>query len=160
MLAADVFLDLPLNKEKGTALTFYGAAQFYDMGKNYVRNIGISNPSNGVGPGRTWTGAGDATPTIGTGTILYAQAGYVLPSTKIGKFQPYAAVSHANYERLADAVVIPDLGLNYFVSGHNAKITLNYRQRPYFDRVAAPVQSDIVKKGTKNEFTVQFQVFL
>jgi hypothetical protein len=161
MLAADVFLDLPLNKEKGTALTLYGTAQFYDMGKNYIRNIGISNPSNGVGPGSTWTGAGDATPTIGTGTILYAQAGYVLPSTKIGKFQPYAAVSHANYDRISDAVVIPDLGLNYFVSGHNAKITFNYRQRPYFDRTTpAQRQSDIVKKGTKNEFTVQFQVFL
>lgn len=162
MLAVDAFLDLPLNKEKGTALTVYGAAQFYNMGENYIRNIGLSNPANGLsGTDRTWNGFGNSTPTIGTGTILYGQAGFVLPKTSIGKFQPYVAASHANYERLADAVVIPDFGLNYFVSGHNAKVTLNYRHRPYFDYAdKTQTSSDIIKIGNKPEFTVQFQVFL
>lgn len=161
LMAVDFFMDLPLNKEKGTALTAYAAAQVMDMGNNYVRNIGIANPTNGVNSKITWTGTGNAVPTVGTGNIFYGEIGYVLPKTKIGRFQPYASCSYATYDRIKDPVVIADAGFNYLINGHHAKITLNYRSRPYFDYAdKAKPWGDIVKKGTNPEITMQLQVYL
>lgn len=161
IFTVDVCLDMPLGAEKKTALAVYASASHFDMGKNYVRNIGISNPANSGNAQRMWSGVGNSVPTVGTGTILYGQAGFLLPNTPIGKFQPYVACTHAKYERVADAVVIPDFGLNYYISNHNAKITFNYRVRPYFDYSnPADHASSIVHKGSKPELTLQFQVAL
>lgn len=48
----DVFLDFPLDKEKGTAITAYAAYINYDFGPNYLRNGGAMNPANGVSAGQ------------------------------------------------------------------------------------------------------------
>lgn len=141
LLGFDAFLDLPLNKEKGTALTVYGVYYNYDFGPNQVRNIGILNPATGGGSLR-----GNAFPMLGTGSIVYAQAGYLLPKSLLGekgRLQPYVAYSHARFEGVKDAggnivpVQVLDIGGNYFLDGHHAKITLNYRSRPDFTNVNA-----------------------
>jgi hypothetical protein len=130
----DAFLDMPLNKEKGTAITAYVGYFNYNFGPNNIRYIGIMNPVDGGGPQR-----GNAVPTLGTGTYRYAQAGFLLPKLKNGAMlQPYAAYSHALLEGLRDAekniipVHIPDIGINYYLAGHHAKLTLNSRFRPDF----------------------------
>ncbi|HQK98026.1 MAG TPA: hypothetical protein PLH61_08380 [Bacteroidia bacterium] len=161
LLTADFFMDLPLNKSKGTAVTLYASAQYCDMGDNFVRLVGLSNPTNGLNSENTYSGTGNNVPVVGTGTIMYAEAGYLFPATKIGKFQPYVACNYAQYDRISDAVMINDVGVNYLVNGHHAKITLNYRSRPYFDYKDPAVKyGDIVKKGNKSEITMQFQVYL
>lgn len=141
LLSADAFLDLPLNKTKGTAFTAYAAYYNYDFGPNQVRNIGILNPASGGGALR-----GNAFPLLGTGDIFYAQAGYLLPKDLLkghGKIQPYAAYSTAVFEGVKDAagakvpVNVLDLGANWYLEGHHAKITLNYRHRPDFTNVNA-----------------------
>jgi len=160
--AVDAFLDKPLNKTKGTAITAYLSYNKHYMGDNYVRNIGISNPANGLAKtGTTFSGAGNAFPTVGTGDIFYAQAGYVFPKTKIGKFQLMGDVTYANYERVTNAVVIPDVGLNYYLEGHNAKLTLNYRSRPVVDYVdPTKTFGDLETTERKGEVVLQLQIYL
>lgn len=150
----DLFLDLPLNKEKGTALTAYAGYFDYNFGPNHVRNIGIMNPVDGGGGLR-----GNAVPTLGTGTIRYIQAGYVLPKLKGGALlQPYVAYSHALFDGVKNAagevvpVHIPDVGMNYYVAGHHAKLTLNGRARPDFTNVA--------QLKYRPEITLQAMIFL
>ncbi len=154
LLSADVFVDMPLSKERKDAVTFYAAYMNYNFGKNYVRNIGILNPVDGGGSLR-----GNAVPTIGTGSIVYAQAGYLVPdfSEKV-RLQPYAAYAHSDFEGLRNsdgkrvAVGVLDAGVNLFMAGHHSKITFNYRNRPDFTNINA------LKR--RSEATVQFMVYL
>ncbi len=150
----DGFLDFSINKEKGTALTAYAGYFNYDFGPNNVRNIGIMNPVDGGGGLR-----GNSVPTLGTGSIYYIQTGYVFPRLKDGsRFQPYLAYSHARLEGVRNAggdmvpVNIPDVGLNYYMAGHHAKLTLNTRLRPDFTNVEA--------LKYRPEITLQAMVFL
>ncbi len=131
----DVFMDLPLNKNKKTAFTLYSVWYNYNYGNNYVRNTGILNPANGGGSLR-----GNAFPMMGTGNIFYTQAGFLLPQGICNKarIQPYGAVSSARFEGLRNDAgkIIPvnviDLGVNFLLEGHHSKITLNGRARPDF----------------------------
>jgi hypothetical protein len=162
-VSADVFLDLPLGKKKKSALTAYASYNYVNMGKNYIRNIGINNPTNGtIASEVSFNGGGNAMPIIGTGNTFFAQAGFVFPKIKnIGRFQPYASAIVAKFERITDHVVVPDFGLNWYLAGHSAKVTFNYRIRPVYV-YENPTQrwSAVNKSTTKNEFTVQFQVYL
>lgn len=162
-VSADVFLDLPLGASKSTALTFYASYNYSDMGKNYVRNIGINNPANGaIASEASFNGAGNTVPTIGTGNIIFTQAGFALPKiNKIGRLQPYISTTFAKYERFNDGVIIPDFGMNWFLAGHSAKVTFNYRLRPVF-AYENPAQrwSGINHSGTRTEFTMQFHIYL
>ncbi len=163
-LSADVFLDMPFKfKAKDLAFTFYGMVNKFDMGSNYVRNIGIDNPSNGsIATQVLYNGAGNAMPTVGTGKIYYAQSGLLLPKMgNLGKLQPYAAINYSQFDRIKDAVITPDFGLNWFLNGHSAKISMNYRLRPVFKYAnAAQKYGDVVYDSRKGEFTIQFQVYL
>ncbi len=152
--SVDAFLDMPINKERGTAVTAYAGYFNYDFGPNHVRNIGIMNPADGGGGLR-----GNSVPTLGTGTIRYMQAGFVLPKLKSGAMiQPYIAYSHALFDGVKDAnnevvpVHIPDVGVNYYVAGHHAKLTLNGRYRPDFTNIA--------QLKYRPEITLQAMIFL
>ncbi|SMC00229.1 conserved hypothetical protein [Hymenobacter roseosalivarius DSM 11622] len=164
VLSADVFFDTPLNKDAGTAFTAYGVYYKYDFGPNYVRNIGLLNPSAaggstpipGAGPIR-----GNSFPVVGTGNAQYVQAGYLLPKNLLGtkaRLQPYAAYLRGSYEGLRtndgdrQGVHVFDAGANLLLDGHNAKLTLNYRARPDFTN---PDNLDY-----KPEITLQTMVFL
>jgi len=132
--AVDAFLDMPLNKEKKTAITAYAAYHNYNFGPNNVRNLGIMNSADGGGSLR-----GNAIPLVGTGDIIYIQSGYLLSPLKNGsQFQPYAAYTHSLFEGVKNAkgenvpVSMLELGCNYYITGHHAKLTLNYRNRPDF----------------------------
>ena len=94
--AGDVFLELPT--ESG-ALNFYTSFMRFNYGENFV--------------GR-WAG---------TGTNLYAQAGYYIKSAKL---MPYFAFQQGNYEGYADPVTAINAGVNYYLNGHFAKFTLEY----------------------------------
>lgn len=95
--ALDAYLDTPLSE--GDCLNAYAAVMKFDYGKNFV--------------GR-WAG---------TGTAFYGQLGYKPPRSR---FMPYLALQSANYEGLNENIQVLDIGLNYFINGHNAKLTLEY----------------------------------
>ncbi|GAB3224268.1 hypothetical protein GCM10027346_04230 [Hymenobacter seoulensis] len=156
LFSADVFFDTPINKEAGTALTVYGVYYNYNMGPNHVRFIGASNPGYGADARR-----GNAVPHSGTGNVGYVQAGYLLPKNLFGpklRMQPYASHLLAGYEGLRTSngeqknVNIFDAGANFYIDGHNAKFTLNYRARPDFTNV-----NDVKYRP---EITLQTQVSL
>ncbi len=156
LFSADVFFDTPINKETGTAFTLYGVYYNYNMGPNHVRFIGASNPGYGTDARR-----GNAVPHSGTGNVGYLQAGYLLPKSLLGpklRVQPYASHLLANYEGLrrnngeTRNVNIFDAGANFYIDGHNAKFTLNYRARPDF--------TDINNLNYRPEITLQTQVSL
>jgi hypothetical protein len=162
----DVILEKPLNKEKGTMfhalLTYYN----YNFGANYLRNIGILNEHVSGAAAATattrndsWAGGGNLQPTIGTGSILYGQFGFLAPRLKNGQaFMPYATVTYKKFERLADPSTQFGVGLNYFIGGHNAKITAEYQTRPIYTQEKA---GDPIKlNGSRGQFTVQYHIFL
>jgi hypothetical protein len=74
------------------------------------------------------------------------------------RVQPYASHLLARYEGLRTSggdirnVNIFDIGSNFYIDGHNAKFTLNYRARPDF--------TNIDNLDYKPEITLQTQVFL
>ncbi len=161
--SVDVFMDMPFGESRKTALTLYASYNYMNFGTNFVRNVGIDNPANGtIANEVAFNGSGNAVPLIGTGTVYFAQAAFLLPKIKkIGRFQPYASAIYAKYNRLSDPVLIPDMGMNWHLSGHSARITFNYRIRPVFT-YENPTQrwSQVNKSGSKGEFTIQFQIYL
>ncbi len=153
--AVDAFMDLPLHHD-GDAVTAHTAYYDLDYGPNYVRNIGImpigvNNPATTV-PGAAgaparfqfeqpgFGGGGTAYPVHGTGSVWYTQAGYLLPkrmSHRFGRLQPTGALSVVRFERLAEGYVMPELGLNWIFAGQNAKIQLQWRNRPQYESPTA-----------------------
>ena len=95
-MALDVFYDAPA---PGGGVNAYVSFINFDYGENYVSRWG------------------------GTGNNLYGQFGYFLDDLKI---MPYVAFQTGDYEALEDNVNSLDFGVNYYVGGHNAKITLEY----------------------------------
>lgn len=159
LLALDAFLDMPIGeKDKKMAITVYSVFYNYDFGPKYLRNIGIMN--EGIAdPSFTGTpalaGAGNLQPTIGTGNIWYTQAGVLLPNNnqkpKV-RIQPFGAFTYKNFEALDKASNQFDIGANFFLDGHNAKITTQYSTRP--------VYSSLNNSTSKGEFILQLQIYL
>lgn len=94
--AVDAFLDLPT--ESG-ALNAYASIMSFNYGDNYVSR---------------WAG---------TGSVIYGHLGYYIKSAKV---MPYVAYQNANYDGLDVNPAALDIGMNYFINGHNAKLTLEY----------------------------------
>lgn len=165
LLCGDVFLDMPLNKEAGTAVSAYAGYYHLDYGPDYLRYNGIMNPANGStqpnalpGTGPTY---GNAFPMFGTGSTVYAQAGYKFKQDLLGAGRgtllPYAAWTHSSYDRLADPVDIYNLGVNWLISGHNSKLSLDWQRRPTF---GVATDGSIQREAHKSQVTLQYQVFI
>ncbi|MCO6487151.1 MAG: porin [Phaeodactylibacter sp.] len=102
--AVDAFLDMPLAGDD--CLNAYASFMSFNYGDNYVSR---------------WAG---------TGTAVYGHVGYKLPASR---FMPYVALQMGNYDGFKndatgfdETVLGLDIGLNYFINGHNAKLTLEY----------------------------------
>ncbi len=170
-LGFDVYYDRPVG-ECGAAVTVYGVYYVYDYGDDYFRSIGIMNTgklgspgvlaANGITP--TISGAGNAQPFMGTGEIFYIEGGYLLPKwvlgERFGRLQPFGAFTHKNLAYLDDPTFNWDMGFNYLLDGHRAKITMQYTLRPqFFERnIGGEVQR--VSGGHAGELIVQAQVAL
>lgn len=158
LLSADAFLDLPVGKkESKMAITAYTGFFNYDFGPNYLRNIGIMNVGS-LDPtftGTNITGPGNLQPMIGTGNIWYTQAGFLLPNKnekpKV-RIQPFGAYTYKNFEALDKASSQFDIGANFFIDGHHAKITTQYSARPTY--------SSLSESELKGDFIVQLQIYL
>jgi len=166
--SVDVFYDTPINKDKGTAITVYAAYSNYGFGQNYIRNSGPLNPATGAFANNTgnfnpnlssFNGSGTAYPMVGTGSIYYVQAGYLLPKFKNGtQFQPYGQLMYASYQALKDPVAVWDLGINYLVKGHNSKFSLDYQSRPVFNISSTDNQLHEVKSARRGMIVLQYQI--
>jgi hypothetical protein len=159
LLAIDAFLDMPTHAGRTDAITAYLAYFNNDFGPNFVRNLGVNNPANGVAPGRgSFNGAGNAFPIEGTGNIWFGEVGYKLKDGLLGRagtLQPYASLQYANYQRLADPMAMWDVGLNWLMAGHLSKLSLDYQFRPIY---AQNSPTDIAHTDHRGMVVLQYQV--
>ncbi len=102
IFAIDAFYDTPLS-DRGNAITAYAVYQNNNYGKNFS-----------LGP-------------YGTGDMMYGHIGYLFAGDKNKmRFQPYTSFSTNKYEVLNERKNRFGLGINAYLSGHNAKFTLEY----------------------------------
>ncbi|MEM9326196.1 MAG: porin [Bacteroidota bacterium] len=127
--AIDAFYDAPLGSG---AISAYASFINFDYGENYVSR---------------WAG---------TGTNLYTQVGYHLPNLHI---MPYVAMQSGYYDALQDNVNSLDFGINYYVNGHNAKITLEYHMERN-DFRDSPAEEVGGNNGNISQIRLQTHIFL
>ncbi len=151
------FLDMPIQNNK-YAISAYVGYFSTDYGANYIRNNGIMNPANGNADPTVFSGAGNSYPMFGTGSSIYAQAGFRLPNDLFGEngtLLPYVSYRMSNYDRLKDPVTIIDAGVNWLINKHNSKLSLNYQLRPVFVQQA---NGDVIKSSNAGSAWLQYQV--
>ena len=124
--ALDAFLDRPI---PSGALNVYTSFIAFDYGENYVSR---------------WAG---------TGKAVYAQLGYYSNRFKL---MPYIAFQSGNYDGFEEPVRAMDIGLNYFINGHNAKLTLEYHRIKGDIREAAITAQD----DALSQIRLQMHIFL
>ncbi len=158
LLGLDIFYDQPLSKN--TALTLYGAYSHYDLGSNYIRNVGVDNPATGATKSSPYSGFGNAYPMVGNGDTFYGQVAFLFGDdflSENGKMQPFATLQLSNYDFSKDVVKMFELGTNYFINGsQNSRVSVMYQQRPVFENVAGKQEVDEYKGMAVLQYQVSF----
>ncbi len=161
--SVESFLDMPLNKEKGTMISAFAGYFNTNYGTNYLRYNGIMNPATASTATNSVQGGayGNAIPMFGTGQVGYAQLGVLLPKTLIGEkngqLMPYLSGQYSDYTALQHkGMILFDVGLNWFINGHRSKISLDYQNRPTFYTDAT--NKDIRVGSRKSSLTLQYQI--
>lgn len=164
LFGADVFVDIPFGiKERNMAFTAQAVFYHYNFGPNYIRTIGLMNTSSQFKSAlatdkRTLNGPGISRMFVGTGNIFHTQAGLLLPKAKQNKMriQPFAAYTWKRLEYLDEHGSYLDIGTNFFLDGHHAKITPQFSTRPLYYLQG----NKRVIETIKGEFLLQLQIFL
>ncbi|SEJ64679.1 hypothetical protein SAMN04487995_5718 [Dyadobacter koreensis] len=155
------YLDMPVNKDKGTAVSAYLGYFHTEYGKGYLRYNGSMNPATGTNlPIAGVSGThGNAYPMFGTGNVTYAQAGFKFKEGLLGSqgtLMPFASWQYSDYERLKDPMNLYNLGVNWVIKGNNSKLTLNYENRPVYKNGVE--FNELVKDGRKASWILQYQI--
>ena len=107
IFAVDAFYDAPLGDD-GSAITAYATYQSNNYGENYLYSA------------------------YGTGNMVYTHLGYVFADDKTKtRFQPYASYGSNSYDATSNNRNVLGLGVNAYMSGHNSKLTLEYKNQDY-----------------------------
>ena len=166
-LGLETFLDVPIQKTKGTAMHVFAGYYATNYGKNYLRFNGIMNPANALIPANypvsylSGSAYGNAYPMFGTGEVWYFQWAYVLPKSLLGEphgqLMPYASTQYARYEGLQGARMwVWNTGMHWLIKGHQAKISLDYQNRPTYYYKDQQIRYD-ARKGC---WVLQYQLFI
>jgi len=107
IFAIDAFYDAPIG-ENGSAITAYAVFQLSDYGKDYLFSA------------------------YGTGSMIYGHLGYVFngDKTKV-RYQPYVSYGLHTYDAVTDSRNTIGAGINAYMSGHNSKVTLEYKRQSF-----------------------------
>lgn len=109
IFAVDAFYDAPLG-ESGSAITAYATFQSNDYGEDYLYSA------------------------YGTGSMVYGHFGFLIPGDKTkARFQPYLSYASNSYDAVDDNRNILGIGANAYFSGHNSKLTLEYKNQKFGD---------------------------
>jgi len=107
IFAVDAFYDTPLG-EDGSAITAYAVYQNSDYGKNYLFSA------------------------YGTGSMVYGHVGYVFKGDlNKTRYQPYVSYGTHSYDAVNDNRSTLGIGMNAYMSGHNSKLTLEYKNQQF-----------------------------
>ena len=109
IFAIDAFYDAPLG-DNGSAITAYATFQSNDYGTDYLYSA------------------------YGTGSMFYGHVGYVIPRdvNKV-RYQPYVSFGSNSYDAVDDNRNVFGIGANAYLSGHNSKLTLEYKNQKFGD---------------------------
>jgi len=124
----DVFYDSPIG-ENGGAFTGYASFVNHAWGANWTGGVGG----------------------VGTGSIIFAQAGFVIPGDPKGKarWQPYVHFTNRSLEAHQDftdpASTALGIGVNAYLSGHNAKITGEFQVNNGVGATAAAASTSLAR---------------
>ncbi len=129
--ATDIFLDMPVGQSG--SVTAYASYIHFNYGDDWVGK---------------WAG---------TGSNFYLHAGYYFKPLKL---MPYVSFNSGRYNGNAElnrqSTDALNIGVNYFINGHNAKLTLEYHGiRPAANRNAQGSYS-----GDVSQFRLQAAIFL
>lgn len=156
------YLDMPVNQDKGTAVSAYLGYHGTDYGQGYLRFNGIMNPATGTSQPLSGVGAthGNAFPMFGNGGVWYTQAGFKFREQLFGNqgtLMPYASLQSADYDRVDGRMNVWNVGINWLIKGHNGKMTVNYENRPVYKNSA--IQANILEKtGHRGAWVMQYQI--
>ncbi len=107
LFAVDAFYDAPLG-DNGSAITAYATFQSNDYGKDYLFSA------------------------YGTGSMIYGHVGYVFKGDLAKtRFQPYVSYGSNSYDAVDDNMDVFGVGVNSYMSGHNSKLTLEYKNQKF-----------------------------
>ena len=107
IFAVDAFYDAPLG-DNGSAITAYIVYQNSNYGKNYLFSA------------------------YGTGSMIYGHVGYLIKGDAAKtRFQPYLSYGSHSYDVTDDVRQTMGIGVNTYLSGHNSKLTLEYKQEDF-----------------------------
>jgi hypothetical protein len=164
LFAVESFLDMPLSS-KQDAISAYAGYFNTNYGRDYLRYNGSMNPANGSlglngipfhGPTH-----GNTYPMFGTGQVIYAQLGYLLPENFLkakSRFMPYVTFTNARFDRLwGEKMNVYNAGINCLVNGHRSKFTLDWQSRPTYTQDFRSYK--IIKGSRKNCVVLQYQIF-
>jgi len=163
IVGADLFYDAPVNKEKGNAISAYGAWSYADYGNNYLRYNGVMNMTNGSNgsQGVNSKAYGNAFPMMGTGNTEFIQLAYKFKNDllkKRGTLQPYIGIQVSQYQALQYTnMTVIDAGVNWLISGYH-KISLNYQSRPVYELNAVTKNYDDIESARRGMLYLQYQI--
>lgn len=107
IFAVDAFYDVPLT-DNGSAITAYAVYQNSNYGKNYLYSA------------------------YGTGSMIYSHVGYVFKGDLAKtRYQPYVSYGTHSYDAVSDDRSTLGVGVNAYMSGHNSKLTLEYKNQQF-----------------------------
>jgi len=163
--SAALYYDAPVNAGKGSALSAYAGYFNLDYGPGYLRYNGIMNPGSSIGASNAIAGTsgthGNAFPMFATGKVIYAQAGFLLGNKTLGeghgKLMPYASIMSGNYDRISGSMNVWSAGLNWLISGHMSKFSLDYQSRPVYKNSATD-SNKLEQSDRKGQVVLQYQI--
>jgi hypothetical protein len=154
-VGVETFVDMPVHGA-ASAVNICAAYYYTGYGKNYMRYNGIMNPATGSSATSLVQPAayGNAFPMFGTGTVAYFQAGALFKTGKTG-LMPFISGEFADYEALQHkGMLVCDAGVSWLISGHSAKLSLDYQNRPQFT-----LQEGIVRENARRSCIIlQYQI--
>ncbi len=162
LLGADVFSEIPLSAKRNS-ISAYVAFTDYQMGENYLRYLGVMNPSTGiVGNNNISNGSGgNSVPLIGTGQTIFTQLAYkfrdnLLPEE--GSIQVYASAQISKFQALKDNMMLYEGGINWLINGdHHSKLTFSYQSRPIYYK---ELNGDAATNSRRGMAVLQYQINL
>jgi hypothetical protein len=134
--SAALYYDAPVVAANGSAISAYAGYFDLNYGPGYLRYNGIMNPASSIANGPAGGSQGNAFPMFATGKVIYAQAGFLLGNKTLGeghgKLMPYASIMSGDYDRISRSMNVWSAGMNWLISGHMSKFSLDYQSRPVY----------------------------
>ena len=163
IVGLDLFYDSYISKEKGNAISAYGAWSYADYGNNYLRYNGVMNMATGSNGTQNVNAKafGNAFPMMGTGNTEFVQVGYKFKNNLLkshGTLQPYMGVQLSQYQALLYSnMTVVDVGVNWLISGYH-KISLNYQSRPVYEQQASTKNYIDIESARRGLLYLQYQI--